>query len=216
MNLKRLSLVTALALAVVGYAAVPASADILSPGEFGSVYSDCVPGGTKQDCPIKGVRTGAAPTLVAGSTTITCQTATFTGVMDGDWTDAGPANGTLSFSWGSCTTQGAVPCTVNAINNVPVIFDEANAPSFTIRNTATAGTTITCGVVFVCNASSNPASTPVTAEVDQASQIATIADTVAVSGSVGCPASGTGTWNAQYLITDNNNNDLDLWATGSQ
>jgi hypothetical protein len=211
-KLKRLSLLTVVVLAVVGYAAVPASADI-TLGDGGAVYSDCVAGGTLQDCPVKGVRSGAAPTLVAGSTTITCQTANTTGVMDG----AAPATGTLSFTWGSCTTQGAVPCTVNAINNVPVSISEANAPSATITNTATAGTTITCGVVFVCNAQSTiggGSPTPVSAEVDQASQIATIADVVNVSGSVGCPASGTGTWNAQYLITDNNNNDLDLWATG--
>ncbi len=56
MNLKRLSLLTALPLAVVGYAAVPASADIVSPGPGGSVYQG----------PIKGVRTGAAPTLHGG------------------------------------------------------------------------------------------------------------------------------------------------------
>ena len=200
MNVKRLSLVTALALAVVAYAAIPASADILSPGEFGSVYSG----------PVKGVRSGAAPTLVAGSTTITCQTANTSGSINGN----APATGTLNFSWGSCTTQGAVPCSVNNINNVPVSISEANAPSATITNTATAGTTVSCGLVFVCNASSNPTTTPVTAEVDQASQVATIADTVSVSGSVGCPASGVGQWNAQYLITDNADQDLDLWATG--
>jgi hypothetical protein len=202
-NLKRLSLLTAVALAVVGYAAVPASADILSPGEFGSVYNGAV----------KGVRSGAAPTLVAGTTTITCQTANTSGSISG----TAPATGTLNFSWGSCTTQGAVPCSVGNINNVPVSISEANAPSATITNTATAGTTVSCGVVFVCNAQSTiggGSPTPVTAEVDQASQVATIADTVNVSGSVGCPASGVGQWNAQYLITDSNNNDLDLWATG--
>ncbi len=205
MNLKRLSLVTALALAVVAYAAIPASADILSPGSGGSVYSGA----------IKGVRSGAAPTLVAGNTTITCQSATTDGIMNGDATTGGPANAELNFQWDSCTTNGAVPCSVNDITGVSVNILEANAPSATIRNTETAGTTITCGLVFVCNASSNPSTTPVTAEVAQASQVATIADTVSVSGSVGCPASGTGTWNAQYLITDDADNDLDLWATGT-
>ena len=206
MNLKRLSLVTALALAVVAYAAVPASADILSPGSGGSVYQGDV----------KGVRSGAAPTLVAGTTTITCQTANTDGTIDGDATAANdPAEGTLNFQWGTCTTQGAVPCTVGNITGVTVDITEANAPSATIINTATAGTTVTCGLVFSCNASSNPASTPVTAEVNQGTQVATIADTVAVTGSVGCPASGTGTWNAQYLITDPDDNDLDLWATGT-
>ena len=205
MNLKRLSLLTALALAVVAYVAVPASADILSPGQFGSVYQG----------PIKGVNTGAAPTLQAGSTTITCQTASFEGLMDGDWTAAGPASAELDFSWGQCATQGSVPCSVNAITDVSFEIDEENAPSFTFKNTETFGTTITCSGVFVCNASSNPSTTPVTIEVDQASQIATIADTVNVSGMVGCPLSGVGTWNAQYLITDDADQDLDLWATGT-
>jgi hypothetical protein len=200
MDLKRLSLLTALALAVVAYAAVPASADILSPGEFGSPYQGSV----------KGVRSGAAPTLVAGTTTITCQTANTDGTMDGN----APATAVLNFSWDSCMTGGAVPCSFGDVTGVDVDFTEQNAPSMTMINTETAGTTITCGLVFSCSASSNPSTTPVTAEVDQASQVATIADTVAVTGSVGCPTSGTGTWNAQYLITDSNNNDLDLWATG--
>jgi hypothetical protein len=218
MSLKRLSLLTALALVVVAYAAAPASADI-TLGDGGALYSDCVAGGSTQDCSVKGVRSGAAPTLTAGSTTITCQQANTNGVMDGDWVTAGPpsnpADATLNFSWSQCTTQAAVPCTVGNISNVPVNITEANAPSATIINTATAGTTITCGLVFSCTASSNPASTPVTAEVNQATQVATINDTVSVTGSVGCPASGTGTWRADYLITDSANNDLDLWATGS-
>ena len=41
-----------------------------------------------------------------------------------------------------------------------------------------------------------------TAEVNQATQVATINDTVSVTGSLGCPANGSGTWNAEYLITD--------------
>jgi hypothetical protein len=200
MNLKRLSLLTAVALAVVGYAAVSASADILSPGEFGSPYQGAV----------KGVRSGAAPTFVYGSTTITCQTANIDGSIDGN----APATGTLNFSWASCTTQGAVPCSFSNMTGVDVKITEGNAPSATITNTETAGWTMTCGLTYTCNWSTNPASTPVTAEFDQASQVATIADTVFMTGSVGCSASGTGTWNAQYLITDSNNNDLDLWATG--
>ncbi|HMJ95945.1 MAG TPA: hypothetical protein VK486_08830 [Thermoleophilaceae bacterium] len=203
---------TALALAVVAYAAVPASADI-TLGDGGAVYSDCVAGGTAQDCAIKGVRSGAAPTLVAGTTTITCQQANTNGVMNGD-ASGGFANATLNFSWSQCTTNTLVGCSVNTITGVPVNIDETNHPSATIINTATAGTTITCAGVFVCNASSDPSTHPVTAEIDQGSQVATIADTVAVTGSIGCPASGTGTWNAQYLITDASNNDLDLWATG--
>jgi hypothetical protein len=207
MDLKRLSLLTALALAVVAYAAVPASADILSPGSGGTAYGP--------DGPVKGVRSGAAPTLVAGTTTITCQTANTDGTMNGDATTGGPANAVLNFSWGSCTTQGAVPCSVNTITGVNVNITEANHPSATIINTATAGTDITCGAVFTCHASSDPSTHPVTAEVAQASQVATIDDVVSVTGSVGCPLSGTGTWKAQYLITDDADQDLDLWATGT-
>jgi hypothetical protein len=218
MSLKRLSLVTALALAVVAYAAVPASADILTPGQFGSVYSQC-DGGVDpepEDCPVKGVRSGAAPTLTAGSTVITCESATTNGVMDGDATAADDAaEAELNFAWETCTTQTGQGCTVDDITGVSVDITEANAPSSTIINTEAAGTTITCAGVFVCNASSDPSSTPVTAEVDQATQVATINDTVAVSGLLGCPLSGQGQWEAQYLITDDLDQSLDLWATGT-
>ena len=210
-NLKRLSLLTVVALAVVAYAAVPASADILSPGSGGSLYQG----------PVKGVNTGDDPTLVAGSITIVCTGALTEGTVDGDRTGVAPdpivpASGELDFSWSGCTAQpSGQGCTVNPITDVSVDILEANAPSATIRNSETAGTTITCSGVFVCNASSNPSTTPVTAEVDQASQIATISDTVAVSGVLGCPLSGTGTWNAQYQITDDSDQDLDLWATNA-
>ncbi|HMJ95946.1 MAG TPA: hypothetical protein VK486_08835 [Thermoleophilaceae bacterium] len=212
-NLKRLSLLTAVALAVVGYAAVPASADI-TLGDGGPVYSDCVPGGSKQDCPIKFVRSGPATTFTAGSTVITCQTSNIDGVMDGDATTGRPASATLNFSWSQCTTNSLVGCSVGSITGVPFNILEGNAPSFTFVNTATFGTTITCAGVFVCNMSSNPATTPVTIEVDQASQVATINDTVAMTGSIGCPASGTGTWRADYLITGDADEDLDLSAGG--
>ncbi|HMJ95947.1 MAG TPA: hypothetical protein VK486_08840, partial [Thermoleophilaceae bacterium] len=105
-NLKRLSLLTAVALAVVGYAAVPASADILSGGEFGSPYEGAV----------KGVRSGAAPTLTMGSTVITCQTADFDGLMDGN----APATAELNFSLGGCTTSGGVPCSFTDITGTDV------------------------------------------------------------------------------------------------
>ena len=213
-NLKRVSLLTVVALAVVAYAAVPASADILSPSEFGLVYSDCDPGGDPEDCPVKGERTGAAPTFTAGGTVVTCQTAGFEGLMDGDWTAAGPASAELNFSWGSCTTQGSVPCSVNAITGVSFEITEENAPSFTFRNTETAATTITCAFNS-CTWSSNPATTPLTIEVDHATQVATINDTMDVSGSIGCSPSGVGTYSAQYLITDDQDQDLGLYATGT-
>jgi hypothetical protein len=72
-----------------------------------------------------------------------------------------------------------------------------------------------CGGTWTCNWSWNPASSPVTAELDQATQVATIDDTLAVTGLIGCPLSGTGQWEAQYLITDDADQDLDLWATGT-
>jgi hypothetical protein len=211
MNLKRLSLVTTLALAVVAYAAVPASADILSPGEFGSVYSDCDPGGDPQDCPINGVNTGDV-TFTAGATVITCRTSNIDGVMDGN----APATAVLNFSFEGCTTQTSVDCTVDDITGVDVDITEANAPSATIVNTEAFGTMITCaGFPGSCAWSSDPSSTPVTAEVDQASQVATIDDTMAVSGLVGCSPDGTGQWEAQYVFTDDADQDLDLWATGT-
>ena len=106
-------------------------------------------------------------------------------------------------------------CTVSSINGVPFNILEGNAPSFTLISTATFGMTITCGLVYSCTWSSNPATNPVTIEVDQATQVWTINDTMNVSGSVGCPASGTGTWSGQYQTTDDQDQDLDLWATGT-
>jgi hypothetical protein len=211
MNLKRLSLLTAVALAVVAYSAVPGSADILSPGQFGSVYSDCDPGGDPQDCPVQGVPSGPATTFTAGSIVITCQTATIDGTMDGN----APATAVLNFSFADCTTQGSVSCSVDDITGVTFNVTEANNPSATMISTETFGTTITCGGVYSCTWSSNPATNPVTIEIDQATQVATIDDTMNVSGSVGCPGSGTGQWQAQYQITDDEDQDLDLWATGT-
>ncbi|HMJ96854.1 MAG TPA: hypothetical protein VK486_13435, partial [Thermoleophilaceae bacterium] len=135
--------------------------------------------------------------------------------MDGNaTTGSSPANATLNFSWTECRAHGLL-CSVNNSTGVPVRITEENAPSATITNTETFGTHIVCEGVFNCTASSNPSTHPVTAEVDQWSQVATIADTVAVTGSVGCPASGTGTWEAEYQITDEGYQDLDLWATGT-
>ncbi len=203
-NLKRLSLLTAVALAVVGYAAVPASADILSPGSGGSVYSGAM----------KGVRSGAAPTLVSGPITITCQQVTIDGTMNGD-ASGGSATAVLDISFANCMTNGGVPCTISSVTGVSFNVTEANNPSFTFVNTETFGMTITCGPFYSCNWSSNPSTTPVTIEVNQASQVATISDTMNVSGPVGCPASGTGTLNLQIGITDDQDQDLDLWATGT-
>jgi hypothetical protein len=216
MNLKRLSLLAAVALATVAYAAVPASADMLSPGESGSVYSDCVFGGDAQDCPVKGVDTGSATTLTMGSTVITCQGALIEGLMDGDATAANdPAEAQLNFAWADCATEEDVECVVDPINGVSFDIDEQNAPSATFISTEAAGAAITCGAIFSCTLSSNPASDPLTGEFDQATQILTFGETVTVSGSVGCPLSGTATWQAQYLITDDQDQDLDLWATGT-
>ena len=123
---------------------------------------------------IKGVRSGAAPTLVAGPTTITCQQASIDGTMNGNATTGGPATAVLNFSWANCTTNGGMPCSVSSVTGVSFNITEANAPSFTFVNTTTFGMTITCGPFYNCNWSSNPATTPVTLVVNQASQVATI------------------------------------------
>jgi hypothetical protein len=202
-RLKRVSLLTTLAVAVVALTAVSASADIHSGGA--GTYSGS----------IKGVNTGPNPTLVAGSTTITCTGALTGGTMDGDWDATGPASGVLDFSWSGCTAAPAsVPCTVDDIVDVPVNITEENAPDATIINTAEAGTDIVCGGVFNCHASSDPSSSPVTADVDSDTQVASIDDTVDVSGLIACP--GEGQWVAQYAITDDADQPLDLFATGTQ
>ena len=127
-----------------------------------------------RSCPVKGV-----------NTVLTCQDALTEGIMDGDATAANaPATAVLDFSWDNCQTSGA-SCTVNDITDVDVAIDEANAPSATIIP-ETAGTTITCAG-WTCTWSWNPSTRPVTAEFDQDSQVATIADTVRVTGGFGCP-----------------------------
>jgi hypothetical protein len=201
-KLKRVPLVTALALAVVALAAVSASADIHS-GASGT-YSG----------PIKGTNTGPDPTLEAGSTTIVCTQALTGGTLDGDWDATGPASAVLDFSWDGCSTTAGVPCTVEDIPGVDVNVTEENAPDSTIVNTEEAGTDIVCGAVFQCHASSDPNTSPVTADVDSDTQVASINDTVDVTGLIACP--GEGQWVAQYLITDENGASLDLFATGTQ
>jgi hypothetical protein len=56
--------------------------------------------------------------------------------------------------------------------------------------------TIVCGGVFSCTASSNPASTPVTAEVDSETQVVYVDDTMGFTGPIACP--GAGWWRAEY------------------
>jgi hypothetical protein len=204
-NLKRLSLVTALALAAVALAAGSASADIQnSSGTYVGEF--------------QGVNTGDNPTLVAGNSTVTCTSALVGGfdltasTINGDWNETGPASGNLDFRWSGCSVVSGVQfetCTVDDVLDVDVAITELNAPDSTVTNTETAGTLISCGLVFNCTATADVSTTPVTAEVDFETQIASIDDTVSVSG-IGCPTSGQ--WRAQYAITVPED---DLFATGS-
>ena len=140
-NLKRLSALTGLALAVVAFTAPSASADIVIPGK-----NDPYVG------PIAGVNTGLDPRFEAGGQTITCEGAAFAGTMDG----TAPATGELDFSWDQCTTSGPTGCTVDDIEDVPVAFDESPpAPDFFIINTEAVETFISCALLFNCTVSAD-------------------------------------------------------------
>jgi len=185
-SIKRVSLLATVALAALALTAASASAEIVDPSSGDPYVGD-----------VAGVNTGAAPTLVTSTATITCQGASTIGTMDG-----GAGTGELDFAWNTCTTSGGtVNCSVNNITGVDVRSDEGPAaPDFQIINTELGQTFISCALVFNCTASSNPANgSEVEADVDGgADPVVTIADTVNVSGA-GCPS--TGQWNAQYLVT---------------
>jgi hypothetical protein len=96
-----------------------------------------------------------------------------------------------------------VSCTVNPISNVPTLATATSGgPNGILRNTADAGTQISCGAVFNCNAASTPTTTQVSSELDASLDTATISDQVEVTGLVGCGT--TGTWNAVYATTPTN------------
>jgi hypothetical protein len=219
-NLKRLSLLTTLALAAVALTAVSASADIEQSSNPGVPFVG----------PVQGHNVGPNPTLETSTVTITCTEATTAGSIDGDWDETGPATGSLRFAWDGCTAAaGLQTCEVDPVDPTDVNITEENAPDSTITNTERGETFIDCtGGVFTCTAWADPADgTEVEADVDSATQIASIDDTVGVglTGEVGCPDSGQ--WVAQYQVsepqsdppspeTDPIGNSLGLLATGSQ
>jgi hypothetical protein len=215
-RIKRLSLVTALALAAVALTAATASADIVNSS---GVYNGYVFAEHNEN-------TGDDPTLTAGGVVISCDDATShsdwdqtTGEqegIDGDWDATGPANATLDFAWAGCTAAaGAQTCTVDPVHDVPVNFTESTllAPDSEIVNTDRGQTFVNCtGGIFSCDAWSDPADgTAVVADVDSETQIITINDTVGVGGSLTCPSSGV--WEARYQITTPSD---PLSSTGTQ
>jgi hypothetical protein len=200
-NLSKLALSTAIAAMAIALTAGAASADIYS-GASGTYVG-----------PIKGVNTGPDPTFQAGSTTITCTHAPMSGEMDGDWDATGPASAVADFSWDGCATNGGSPCTFSAVEDMSLAITEENAPDATIVNTEAWGMDYVCGSVIQCHVSSDPTTSPVTADFDSDTQIASINDVLEISGHIGCP--GQGDWIAQYLITDEDGASLDLFATGA-
>jgi hypothetical protein len=198
-SIKRVSLLATVALAALALTAASASAAIITPG--GSAYSGNV----------AGVNSGPNPTLETSTATITCQTASTSGTMNGT-----ALTGQLDFSWSNCSIVGVANCSVAAINDVDVIADESPAaPNFTIINDGSPNprgeTFISCATAFNCTASSDPddgsgltdraggTGSEVTANVaGGADPVVSIDDTVVVDG-VGCPTEGQ--WVAQYTVT---------------
>jgi len=116
--------------------------------------------------------------------------------------DGGALTGTLDFAWTQCTTSGeTVNCSVNDINGVSVAFDEwPPVPDFIIENTSRIQTFISCGHVFNCTVSSDPANGSELEGyvVGGPDPIVIFDDTMVVSGA-GCPSQGPVA--AEYEIT---------------
>jgi hypothetical protein len=190
-KLKRLSLLAALALAAVALTAAPASADIEQSSNPGVPYVG----------PVQGHDVGVGPTLeMPNGFAITCEQAVTAGSLDGN----APATGSLRFAWHGCTAMsGGVACEVDAVPHVDIEITE-NPPDFTMTNAERAETFVECaGGVFACTAWSDPSDgTEVSAEVDSATQIASIEDIVGVGlgTEIGCPDSAL--WTAGYELSE--------------
>jgi hypothetical protein len=199
-NLKRLTALMTLALVAMAFTAASASADIVDP-----ISGDPYVG------EVAGVNTGADPTLVTSTTTITCADATIGGTIDGN----APATAELDFAWNTCNIVGGVKCTFSGMNDVSVDIDEAllDAPNATIVNSELGSTFMSCATGTInCTISSDPddgsgltdypggTGSEVTFDVVGGSDpVAYIQDDLSVSG-LNCPS--VMTWNAQYEITE--------------
>jgi hypothetical protein len=207
-ELKTLSALMAVALAVAVLATASASADIVnSSGVYGSEQIPATFGATAID-PV---------TFRAGGVEITCFPAGISGEMDGDWDEAGPADASLDFAWDGCTAAaGAQSCTVDPVHDVPVNFTESTllAPDWQMVNTDRLQSFIDCtGGVFDCDWWSDPADgTALVADVDSETQVISFdGDTVGFGGTFGCPSPGQ--YDARYQIVSPEDA---LSSTGSQ
>jgi hypothetical protein len=206
-NLERLSVLTAVVLGALALTAATASADIEnSSGVYTGPFEAVHPGPTQNTDP--------DPSFGG---TISCQGASISGTMDGDWDASGPANGVLDFAWEDCTAMvgGVQSCTIDPVTDVPVNLVESStalAPDWQIVNTDRLETFIDCaGGVFSCDVWSDPGDgTGFVADVDSERQVIEINDEGSVGG-IGCPTSGG--YDARYEITTPED---DLFSTGTQ
>jgi hypothetical protein len=196
----RLALLLALALAAVALTAANASA----------VVKDATQGGTAS-----GTTTGAYSGSILGTETgpiifggATCLTSNVSGTVNGSASTA-----TLSFTFGSCTTNGgSVACTVDPINNMSTTIAATGGGNGVITQASNFSTTITCVGVYVCTASSTTTAGgtagagPVTAPLDAGADTATINDAMRATGPLGCTSPGT--WNGVYTVAPTT---LEVW-----
>jgi hypothetical protein len=200
MSYRRILALLALTVTALALTATSASATITEVTATGLTN----PTGTPYNGSISGTENGT-PTLVSGGNTVSCTSADVSGPVNGSNSTA-----TLTFSWGGCRVApvgggATVSCTVDPISNVPTFATATGGGNGSLANTASANTTVSCGAVFNCNASSTVGGTstqPVTADLNASANTATIADTVGVTGLVGCGTSGS--WNAVYTVTPTN------------
>lgn len=136
-------------------------------------------------------------TLETDQYTITCEVATIGGTIDGNT----PATGTLDFTWDDCDIVGGTSCSIDHMNDVSIDIGESAAPDATIVTTSRGETFISCGLVFHCTMSTDPADgTEVEIEVaGGADPVLTINDTLKYEGA-GCADEIQ--WVAQYEITE--------------
>jgi hypothetical protein len=206
--LRKLGLLTALAMAALAVFAMAASATI-KDSTLGGTQSGTTTG--EYSGAITSTETGPSPTLVSGASTVTCTSATANGTSTG----GGTSQAELSFAWSGCTVvSGGLPtnCTVNPISNVTTVASPTGSGNGILTQAENAGTTITCLGAFVCQATSTTTTGgtagagPVTAVLDAAADTADISDQVQVTGSLGC--TDPGTWDATYAVAQT---DLEVW-----
>jgi hypothetical protein len=206
--LRKLGLLTTLALAALAVTAMAASATV-KDSTAGGTQSGTTTG--QYSGAITSTETGATPTLVSGASTVTCTSATANGTSTG----GGTSQAQLSFAWKTCSVvSGGAPaiCTIFAISDVTTVASPTGGGNGIFTQAELITTIISCPGAFECGmrstttAGGTAGAGPVTAVFDASLNTLTINDQVHVAGSVGC--TDPGTWKDTYEVAQT---DLEVW-----